>query len=137
MTGTLWLVIGVDGGSPFEEGPLDQQDDGFAQMVGLLFLFVLIAGIGLAAWKVMTARRMAREAGMNQGDATAMTLLTDQGLEATYLASNLRQPGTPDAPAASTRPASERLGELQGLLDGGLITADEYDARRRTIIDGI
>ena len=94
------------------------------------------AGIGFTVWKVSTARRMARDAGMDEGDATAMTLLSDDGFEATYLASNLRRPATPP-PAGAPPGAADRLRELQALLDQGLINQAEYDDRRRAVIDNL
>lgn len=103
-----------------------------------LFVLVLIAGVAITVWQVTAARRMARASGMNEGDATAMTLLTDDGFEATYLAANLRGqtgPGTPaPATAASTADRLKQLGELR---DQGLITSEEYDARRTAIIDSV
>ena len=101
-----------------------------------LFVLALVASVGFTVWKVTTARRMARDAGMSTGDATTMTLLTDDGFEATYLASNLR--GHP-APSEPTRTASagERLRQLTQLRDQGLITAEEHDARRAAILDSL
>ena len=116
----------------YETGGLS--DDGSG--AGFAFLFVLAALIGVAItiWKVSTARRMARGSGMSEGDATAMTLLTDDGFEATYLAANLRGQATPTAPPAGGKGTAERLRELRQLLDEGLITQEEYDARRRVVI---
>ncbi len=105
-----------------------------------LFVVALVLGGLVLAWKISTARRMAREAGMNEDDATMMTVLTDDGFEATYLAANLRQPRTqPQAPATTPAPApvADRLRELDRLLAEGLITQAERDERRRAVIDGI
>lgn len=128
------LPLGL-GGGPGLGGPDPGAPDGFAA----IFVLAVVVGIGTTVWKVSTARRMARESGMSEGDATAMALLTDDGFEATYMASNVRG-RTGERPAASTTsdvPAAERLAELQGLLDQGLVTRDEYDAARRRIIDGL
>jgi hypothetical protein len=107
---------------------------------GFVLLFVLAALIGVVVlvWKVSTARRLAGGSGMDPGLATQMTLLTDDGLEATYLAASLREP----AAAAAAIPAEQvttakRLVELKGLLDEGLINQAEYDERRRAIIDAV
>jgi hypothetical protein len=66
-----------------------------------------------------------------------MALLTDEGFEATYLASNLRprpdQGAAPAAPPAAT--AAARLRALRELLDDGLITQTEYDDRRRAVLE--
>lgn len=106
---------------------------------GALFVLALLAGLAFTVWKVSTARRMARESGMDEGDATAMTLLTDDGFEATYLASNVR--GRTAAPTATATPgrgtASERLRELDELLAEGLIDQEEYAATRRAILDSM
>ncbi len=118
----------------YETGPgtMDGATSGFA----VFFVIALIAGIGFTVWRVSTARRMARDSGMNVGDATAMTLLSDDGFEATYLASNLR-PQTPTPAPVPVLGTADRLRELQSLLDQGLITQAEYDERRRAIVDGL
>lgn len=105
---------------------------GVIVLVTVVAILVVVAGV---VWRTTTARRMARAGGLSEADATAMSLLTENGLEATYLAASLRP--TPAAPAASGRPSAERLQELTGLLGRGLITQDEHDARRRAILDAI
>jgi hypothetical protein len=105
-----------------------------------LFVLAVLASVAFTVWKVSTARRMARDSGMDQGDATAMTLLSDEGFEATYLASSLRGQMTPPpdpTPQPGTRSTAERLRELQTLLEQGLISQDEYAARRQALIDGV
>ena len=126
--------MGFEDGGDFVSGP--------PSSFMALFVLAFIASIGFTIWKVSTARRMARDSGMNQGDATAMALLTDDGFESTYLASNLRgqtvPPPQPQPPAAGARgTASERLAELQGLRDQGLVTEDEYAAARQKILDDL
>jgi hypothetical protein len=107
----------------------------------VLALFAVLIGIGITVWKVSTARRLAGQSGMDTGLATRMTLLTDDGLEATYLASSLRPaaapPTQPVPAAASTRDVATRLAELTGLLEQGVVTQAEYDARRQAIIDSV
>src|SRR6478752_2280466 len=98
----------------------------------VFFVLVVGFGIGSTIWRVSTARRMAEQSGMNPDDATAMTLMSDDGFEATYLASNLRGQ-TPAAPSS----AAQRLRELKALLNDGLITQAEHDERRRAIIDSL
>jgi hypothetical protein len=73
-----------------------------------------------------------------------MTVLSDDGLAATYLASSLRTPPG-DRPAPTTDvpvgtppgTVTARLEELKGLLDRGLVTQAEYDERRKAIIDSV
>lgn len=106
------------------------------------FVLILVVGIlvsvGVLIWKVSTARTLAARSGMDPGLATQMTLLSDDGLEATYLAANLRQPAAAaHAPPAERATTAKRLVELKGLLDEGLVTQSEYDERRRAIIDGV
>ncbi|KQW53486.1 hypothetical protein ASC77_04175 [Nocardioides sp. Root1257] len=123
-------------------------DDGMSSGDGVpgafVFFFVLVVMLGVAGtiWRVTTAQRMARDAGMSESDATAMALLSDDGLEATYLASNLRTPAAePDAalapPVPATGTAAARLQELRHLREQELITAEEYEARRTAIIDSV
>ena len=107
-------------------------------MVGALI------GVALLVWRVSTAQKLARQSGMDPGLATQMTLLSDDGLDATYLASSLRQPTAVDAGVVdrtrtgdTARATSERLAELKSLLDGGLVTQAEYDERRKAIIDSV
>jgi hypothetical protein len=104
-----------------------------------LVVFAVVVGIAITVWKVSTAQSMARRSGMDPGLATQMTLLTDDGLEATYLAANLRpQAGSTADPTPMAGSTSEaRLTELQGLLDKGLVTQAEYDERRKAIIDAV
>lgn len=108
-----------------------------------LFVLMLVAGIGITVWKVSTARRMASDSGMDPDDATAMTLLSDDGFEATYLASSLRGRVAPPQDAPDTTPVTappsvaERLRELASLRDQGLITPEEHDVRRARIIDSV
>lgn len=120
----------------FEDGGLGPGDGGpgAGAAIGVFFLGLVVA-VAVLVWKISVARRMARESGMNPDDATVMTVLTDDGFEATYLAANLRQqPTVPPAPAASV---ADRLRELDRLLAEGLITQEERDERRRAVIDGI
>ncbi len=105
--------------------------DGFM----VLFVLVLIVGIGLTIYKMSMASNMAKRSGMDPGEAAAMTLLDDSGLSATYLASNLRKDGP--EPRIEVKSAETRLEELKRVLDEGLITRAEYDVRRQAIIDSI
>lgn len=104
-----------------------------------LFVLALLVGVGTTIWRVTTAQKLARRSGMDPGMATQMTLLTDDGLDATYLAANLRgQVATAsDTPAAPPPTTAERLEELRSLLDRGLITQQEHDERRKAIIDSV
>jgi hypothetical protein len=111
----------------------------------LIAVLVLMAGAVVTVYKVSMARDMARKSGMDAGQATAMTLLTDDGLEATYLASSLRgssptgHPPEQDQDTSSGsgsvgRTVSERLAELEQLREQGLVTQAEYDERRTAIL---
>jgi hypothetical protein len=124
-------------------------DSGIPGFIGVFFVLAIAAGVGITIWRVTTARTLARQSGMDPNLATQMTLLSgDGGLDATYLAASLRDrrpapPSHPDPapdptpPPAATRSSAERLSELKGLLDQGLVTQAEYDARRTAIIDGV
>lgn len=111
--------------------------DGFA----VLFVLSALGAIAVTVWKVSAARKMARRSGMDPNEATGMTLLTDDGFEATYLASSLRgeqaTPGQYAAPTATPGTPADRLQALQDLKDRGLITDSEYAARRQAIIDTV
>lgn len=103
-----------------------------------IFFVVLAIGLGIVTTivRVSQARRMAERAGMDPGEATAMTLLSEDGLSATYLASNLKGPAQPAAPTPG-KTTAERLAELSALKDSGAITEAEYVDRRRAIIDSV
>jgi hypothetical protein len=102
-------------------------------MEALFPLFVILA-IGTVIVKVAIARSSARRAGMDPNEATAVTLLGDNGLEATYLAASLRdQPPAASAPDGPT--PADRLRDLEDLRRQGLITEAEYAAKRAEILD--
>lgn len=53
------------------------------------------------------------------------------------IAVHFTSPSPSPAPAASTRSAEERLKEIRGLLDQGLITQGEYERKRLEILKGL
>lgn len=102
-----------------------------------LAVLMAVAGIGMTIYRVTMARQMAEDAGLDPDRATAMTLLSDDGLDATYLASSLRGTGPTAAAQPAGRSANERLRELERLRDEGLVSAAEYETRRQAILDSI
>lgn len=123
-----------------EEGPDEEMfDNGSGTGIPGWFIAVGLLGVasavGITIWKVSTARTLATRSGMDPGLATQMTLLTENGLDATYLASSLREPAAGQAARVSS--AADRLTELKGLLEQGLINQAEFDQRRRAIIDSV
>lgn len=130
VNGKYVPVSGSDGGSGIPSGFV---------VFGVL---VVAAGIGITLWKVGTARRLASDAGLDPALATQVALLTPDGLDATYLAAALKpkEPASgttpPHEPASAGKP-EERLTTLKGLLDHGLVTQQEYDERRRAILDDV
>ncbi len=101
------------------------------------FVLVVVLGIGSMIWRVTMAQKLAKRSGMDPGVATQMTLLSDDGLDATYLASSLRSAPAQPTPDATPPTVTERLEELKSLLDRGLVTQAEYDERRKAIIDSL
>jgi hypothetical protein len=112
---------------------LGSADDGFPAIFGVFFVLFLIVAVAGTFWKVSTARRLATQSGMNPDDATAMSLLTDNGLEATYVASQVRQGSGQQA----QRSAADRLRDLEELHKQGLITTVEYAERREVILKSL
>jgi len=108
-------------------------DDGVPAILGVFFVLFLIVAVAGTFWKVSTARRLATQSGMNPDDATAMSLLTDNGLEATYVASQVRQGSGQQA----QRSAADRLRDLEELHKQGLITTVEYAERREVILKSL
>lgn len=113
-------------------------DAGAPGWFGGLFVLMLIVAVAMFAWKISLARRVARSTGMDPDQATELTILGEHGLEAGYLAGHLRQrPAGQQPPVAAVRSAEVRLRELQQLRDQGLVTPEEYDARRKAIVDSL
>lgn len=107
-----------------------------------LMIVAIAVGIGTTVWRVSVARRLAQDAGLDPGDATAITLLGNDGLDATYIASAMRSAQQsreprrrPDLPLPRVTSAEDRLRELQRLHDQGLVTDEEYTHRRSAIVD--
>jgi Short C-terminal domain len=134
-------LCGNDPNCTVEGDPFDA-DSGTGIPGGFIALMVVVVliGIGLTLYRISVARGMAEKSGMDPGDATRVALLDDDGLSATYLASQMRgrqveststPPSTPPSPTRST---ADRLRELESLHDQGLVTDDEYAERRTAIL---
>lgn len=95
------------------------------------FALVLLLGLAGTAWRVSTARSMARSAGLDEDTAGRMALASEDGLTATYLASSMRGPA---APAPVVRDTATRLRELDRLRSEGLVTETEHAERRAQIL---
>jgi hypothetical protein len=133
-----WLLSTTDPTCmPGDTGQFGCDDgSGFGDTFAAFFVIALLVGIGITVYKVSMARKMAQRSGMDEGEATAMTLLSDDGLDATYLASNLR-PGPPSQEGGPGRSVTERLAELESLKQQGLVTQAEYDERRAAILESL
>lgn len=121
----------------FEPGPAGMDMGPPPGFVAFGVLAVVVA-IGTTLWRVSLARRVARDAGLDPDRATELTLLEDHGLEASYLSAHLQArpvAGQPTTPAV--RSAEERLRELRSLLEQGLISQEEHDARRKAVVDAL
>ena len=111
----------------------------------VMMVLAAIIGIGTTVWRVTMAQKLARGAGMDPSLATKMTLMTKDGLDDTYLAASLRGQMSPTAPGTESsgqgsgpwEQTMARLTELKSLLDSGAITQQEYDDRRKAIIDSV
>jgi hypothetical protein len=115
-----------------------ESDAGLPGAFGAIFVLMLLVGVALFAWRISLARRVARDTGMDPNRATELTILGDNGLEAGFLAGHLRQRPADQQPAApAVRSAEVRLRELADLRDQGLVTHEEYDARRKAIVDAL
>lgn len=145
LTAAVTLCLLATGTSYADDGGFVAPDPGGGIPGWFVGLFVLVAiiGIGTTIWRVTTAQKLAQRSGMDPGLATRMTLLSKDGLDATYLAASLRgDPHGADPVGAETSPTAvpataARLEELKSLLDRGLVTQAEYDDRRQAIIDSV
>lgn len=99
-------------------------------------LLVLLVAIGTTVYRVSVARSMAEKSGLDPGEATRVALLDDDGLSATYLASQMHghEAGQANAPTVPGRSTADRLRELDSLRTQGLVTEDEYAQRRSAIL---
>ena len=121
----------------FEPGPAGMDMGPPPGFVAFGVLAVAVA-IGTTLWRVSLARRVARDAGLDPDRATELTLLEDHGLEASYLSAHLRtRPAAEQPQAPAVRSAEERLRELRSLLEQGLISQEEHDARRKAVVDAL
>lgn len=114
----------------------DTMDSGIpGSFVGLFLIGVMVA-IGTTVWRVSVARSSARRAGMDPDEATAVTLLGENGLEATYVAASLRdQAPAGSAPGALT--PADRLRDLEELRRQGLVSDAEYAAKRAEMLEDL
>lgn len=104
------------------------------ELAAVGFGLVLLLGIAGTAWRMRTARSMARSAGLDEDSAARMALVSEDGLTATYLASSMR--GSSQA-APTPRDVATRLRELDRLRSEGLVTEDEHASRRAAILDDL
>ncbi len=104
---------------------------GFPFAAVLPLIVVLVIAVSVTGYRVSVARSMAQKSGLDPGDATRVALLDQDGVGATYLASQLRRE---QQPAMPPRPTADRLRELEGLREQGLVTEAEYAARRTAIL---
>lgn len=145
LTATLLWLGTASAVAGFVEPDDPFHDDGFGAETAIpgwfvgFFVLILLIGIGGTIWRVTLARQIARENGQDPDRATTVELLSQNGLETTYLASSIRQRQQSPAaePAAEERSATDRLAELTSLRDRGLVTDDEFQRRRTAIIDSI
>jgi len=138
-----WVVTETEGLGP---GLSDDDAGGLPGGFVAVGVLAVVGAVGFAVWRIVLARNMARRAGMDENEATAMTFLSDSGLAATYVASSLRpepptqstpQASTPPASAPPSRTASQRMGELMELKEQGRVTDEEYESRRKAILDSL
>lgn len=113
-------------------------DSSFPFSAVLPIVVVIVIAVAVTGYRVSVARSMAQRSGLDPADATRVALLDQDGVSATYLASQLRreqQPGmSPLPPTPPARSTADRLRELEGLREQGLVTQAEYDARRTAIL---
>jgi hypothetical protein len=113
-------------------------DGGIPGWFVAVFILVVLVGLAGTIWRISVARKMAEDAGLDPNRATAVTMLSRDGVDATYLASTLASHARAQAAhPAQPKTAEERLQELQALRDKGLVTSEEYEAQRQKILGSI
>jgi hypothetical protein len=125
-------------------GPIVVQDDpGGGIPSGFIALFVIFAiiAVGTGIWRFSVTRKAAQDAGLSPDKATAVAMFGGgNALDASLLASAIKHRDAESAratPTASGPSVDQRLAQLQGLRERGLITPEEYHERRKEIIDSI
>ena len=56
-------------------------------------------------------------------------------LQAEFISNSKSSPNSVDQPSPDQRPAADRLAQLRAAMDQGLITQEEFDTKRRDILD--
>lgn len=115
-------------GDPFASG---RADSGFGGFGALVVLFMLV-GVGIAVYKIWWAGELARRRGHDPSEARLTSFLTgDEGTAAAYMRAE-RQPTSKPSPTVE-----ERLRQLEQLRSQGLVTDDEFAAKRTEILDDL
>jgi putative oligomerization/nucleic acid binding protein len=102
-----------------------------------LAILIGVLSVGTWVWRISVARQIAEDAGLDPDRATAVTMLSKDGVDATYLASALASRSPAPAPVQHPKSPEDRLRELQALKDKGLVSDDEYEAQRQHILGSI
>ena len=112
---------------------------GFGGWFAALFVLVALLSVAGAVWRILAARKISADAGLDPNKAAAVTLLSRDGVGAAYLASTLAQRASPESLAAPEAPktAEQRLVELQALKDKMLISDEEFEVQRQKILGSI
>jgi hypothetical protein len=104
-----------------------------------LFVLFIVFGVGMTAFRVSSARRRARDIGMDPDAATRAVLFNrqpDLALKALELEHQLAQRASQER-TADPESTEARLEELQRLYQRGLINEDEYAEKRAAILKSL
>jgi hypothetical protein len=107
----------------------------FEVALGLIMVLIVVGFVAAIVGGVIryrTTKRMAIRSGMSEADAAGFAMTSEHGLEAAFVADRLAGTVVVPTPRATS---GERLAELAALRDQGLISAEEYNAKRRSILD--
>ena len=125
----------IDGSPVICGDPMGGEDD-FAGVFGVFVVIAIVVAVGGAVYRRSAARSMATKAGMDPDAAADVALLDEHGVAATYVMTSLKESAKP-SPEGPERTVEQRLAELQSLLDRGVVTQAEYDARRAAILQDL
>lgn len=145
LAGAASLVsVGATAAPSYADSGTGTSPGGNPVVLTILVIVTAVVGLGAKLWRASTAQKLAKGSGLDPGLATKMALMTQDGLDDTYLAASLRgQPGVaeplaePGGEAHSLQQTMNRLNQLKALLDQGAITQAEYDERRKAIVDSV
>lgn len=100
--------------------------------MGVLMTVLVIASVGVGIWRFFITTKASKDLGL--GGAGTFLALTDENATTAFLAGAAVKASSHPPDAAPVQDVSSRLEGLQTALDKGLISAEEFAAKRTQIL---